>query len=175
MSGHICIRYPSGLFSLRSRAKFAAVEEEGLPGLTSTSTDSKLFTDCSCCCFGIISNPPSLPSIQCSRLKSSMPFKCDLALQNIPLSKQPFKTQPQFQNEDITWSLQYNLPATRTNKRRALSPQEVELDGWFLILRIILKTCTTYHSCTSLIWVLCFISIAWIDILDLNQPFNWRP
>jgi len=30
-------------------------------------------------------------------LKSSMPFKCDLALQSIPLSKQPFKTQPQFE------------------------------------------------------------------------------
>ena len=32
---------------------------------------------------------------QCLRLKSSMPFKRDLALQNIPLSKQPFTTQPQ--------------------------------------------------------------------------------
>ena len=39
---------------------------------------------------------------QCSRLKSSMPFKPDLALQNIPLSKQPFKTQPQIENEDVT-------------------------------------------------------------------------
>ncbi len=28
--------------------------------------------------------------------------KCDSALQNIPLSKQPFKTQPQIENEDIT-------------------------------------------------------------------------
>ena len=37
-----------------------------------------------------------------SRLKSSMPFKRDLALQNIPLSKQPFKMQPQIQNEDVT-------------------------------------------------------------------------
>ena len=36
-----------------------------------------------------------------SRLKSSMPFKC-LALQNILLSKQPFKTQPQIENEDVT-------------------------------------------------------------------------
>ena len=32
---------------------------------------------------------------QCSRSKTSMPFKHDLALQSIPLSKQPFKTQPQ--------------------------------------------------------------------------------
>ena len=39
---------------------------------------------------------------KCSGLKSSMPFKCDLALQNIPLSKQPFKTQPQIENEDVT-------------------------------------------------------------------------
>ena len=45
--------------------------------------------------------------------------------------------------EDITWSPQYNLHATRTNKRRALSLQEVEVDAWFLILHIVLETCTT--------------------------------
>jgi len=32
-----------------------------------------------------------------------MPFKHDLALWNIPLSKYPFKTQPQIENEDVTW------------------------------------------------------------------------
>ena len=69
-----------------------------------------------------------------------MPFKRDLALQNIPLSKQPFKMQHQIENEDVTWSPQYNLPATRTNKCRALSLQEGELDGWFLILHIVLET-----------------------------------
>jgi hypothetical protein len=31
---------------------------------------------------------------QCSIFKSSMPFKCDLALQNIPLSKHPSKRNP---------------------------------------------------------------------------------
>ena len=31
-----------------------------------------------------------------------MPFKRDLALQNRPLSKHPFKTQPQIENEDVT-------------------------------------------------------------------------
>ena len=62
-------------------------------------------------------------------LKSSMPFKRDLGLQNIPLSKQPFKTQPQIEIEDITCSPQYNQPVTRSNNRRALSLQEVELDG----------------------------------------------
>ena len=41
-------------------------------------------------------------SMQCSRLKASMPLKCDLALQNIPLSKQPFKMQPQIENEVVT-------------------------------------------------------------------------
>ena len=41
---------------------------------------------------------------QCSRVKSSMPFKHDVAPQNIFLSKQPFKTQPQIDNEDVTWS-----------------------------------------------------------------------
>ena len=39
---------------------------------------------------------------QYSRLKSSMPFKRDLALQNTPLSKQPFITQPQVEYEDVT-------------------------------------------------------------------------
>jgi hypothetical protein len=70
-----------------------------------------------------------------------MPFKRDLALQNIPLSKQPFKTQPQIENQDVTWSPQYSMSTTRANKRRALSLQEVELDGWFLILHIVLETC----------------------------------
>ena len=60
-----------------------------------------------------------------------MPFKRNLALQNIPLSKQPFKTQPQIGNEDVTWSPQYNLPTTRTNKRRVLSLQEVKLHDRF--------------------------------------------
>jgi hypothetical protein len=58
-----------------------------------------------------------------------MPFKRNLAFQNIPLSKQPFKTQPQIENEDVTWSPQYNVPSTRTNKRKALSLQELKLDG----------------------------------------------
>ena len=48
---------------------------------------------------------------KCSRLKSSMPFKHDLALRNIPPSKQPCKTQPQFENKDITWSPQYHYRA----------------------------------------------------------------
>ena len=83
-----------------------------------------------------------LPSLQFSRLKSLMPFKRDLAFQNISLSNQPFQTQPQIENEDVTWSPQYNLPTTRTNKRRALPLQEVELHGWFLIFHIALETCT---------------------------------
>ena len=48
---------------------------------------------------------------QWSRLKSSMLFKHDLALQNKPLSKQPFTTQPQTRNEDVTWSSQYICPS----------------------------------------------------------------
>ena len=58
-----------------------------------------------------------------------MPFKHELALQNTPPSKQPFKTQPQIENADVTLSSQYKLPNTRTNKHRALSLQELELDG----------------------------------------------
>ena len=60
----------------------------------------------------------------------------------LTLSKQPFKMQPQIENDVVTWSPQYNLPATRINKCRALSPQEVELDGWILILHIVLETYT---------------------------------
>ena len=81
-------------------------------------------------------------SHQCSRLKSSMPINHDLALQNMPLSKQPFIMQPQIENEDVTWSPQYDMPATRTNKHRALSLQEMDLDDRFLILHIVLETCT---------------------------------
>ena len=36
------------------------------------------------------------------------------------------------------------MPVTRTNKHRALPLQEVELDGWFLILYIVLDTCTIW-------------------------------
>ena len=89
--------------------------------------------------------PKNLPGHKLGSLwrliKSSIPFKRDLAPQNIPLSKQPFKTQPQIENEEVTWSPQYNLPATSTNKRRALSLQEVDLDGRFLILHVVLETC----------------------------------
>ena len=69
-----------------------------------------------------------------------MPFKYDLALQNIPLSKQPFKTQLQIENEDVIWSPQYKLPTTRINKHRTFSLQEVELDGWLLTLHVVLET-----------------------------------
>ena len=37
-----------------------------------------------------------------------MPFKRDLALQNTPLSKQPFTTQPEIEYEDVTWRAQHN-------------------------------------------------------------------
>jgi hypothetical protein len=96
-----------------------------------------------CRCEGVILNTSGWE--QCSRLKPSMPFERDLAqVQNIPLSKQPFNMQPQLVNEDVTWSLQYKMHVTRTNKRRALSLQEMELDGWFLILHMVPKTCTIY-------------------------------
>ena len=111
---------------------------------------------------------------QCSRSKSSTPFKRDLALQNIPLSQQPFKTQPQIENEDVTWSPRYNLHVTRINKCRALSRQEVELDGWFLFLHVVLKTCTisfVHKFNTSFVFYFYILgSTSWI----LNQPFNWR-
>jgi hypothetical protein len=46
-----------------------------------------------------------------------------------PFSQQPSKTQPQIENEDVIRSPPYDLSITRTNKRRALSTQEVEFSG----------------------------------------------
>ena len=114
------------------------------------------------------------PNHQCSRLKSSMPFKRELALQNIPVSKPPFKRQPRTENEDITWSPQYNPPATRTNKRRASSLQEVKLDGLFVILHIVLKTCLIQFMHKFNMKFSISFMYSWIDVLDLNRPFNWR-
>ena len=87
--------------------------------------------------------------------------------------KYSFKSQPQIENEDVTWSPRYNLPATRTNKHRALSLQEVELDGWFLIY----SHCTEnmYHIIHAQVYYEFCISFlySWIDVLDSNQPFDW--
>ena len=73
-----------------------------------------------------------------------MPFNCDLALQNIPLPKQPFKTQPQIENEGVTLLEVLDIicpPQEPTSVGRALSLQEVELNGWFLLFHIVLQTC----------------------------------
>ena len=70
-----------------------------------------------------------------------MPFKCDLTRQNTPLSKQPCQLQPQIEYKYVNCNPQYNLPATRTDKRTTLSLQ-VELDGWLLNLHIVLETRT---------------------------------
>ena len=123
---------------------------------------------------------------QCSRLKSSMPFKHNFALQIklIPLPKQPFKMQPQIENEDITWSPQYNLHVTRTNKRRALSLQVVKLDGWFLTLHIVLETCTMYFmhkfnmSFVFHLYILRLTSWIWtnpsIEEFKFESPSKWN-
>ena len=121
-------------------------------------------------------------SSQCSRLESLMPFKRDLALQNISFSKQSFKMQPQIENEDVTWSLQCNLPATKTNKRRALSLQEVEFDGWFLILHIVLETCTIQFefnlSFLFYFYILGLTSWIWTnpshEALKFESPSKWH-
>ena len=63
------------------------------------------------------------------------PFKVYLSQNN------PSKRNSKLKMKDVTWSPQYNMPVTRTNKRRGLSLQEVELGGWFVILCIILETC----------------------------------
>ena len=102
------------------------------------------------------------------------------------LKTQPFKTQPHIEIEDVTWwSPQYNLLVTRTSKRRALSLQEVESDGRFLVLHIVLDTCTiwfiykfnmsyVFHfyilGSTSWIW----ISRANSEGLNFESPSKWN-
>ena len=119
-----------------------------------------------------------------SRLKSSMPFIHNLALQNIPLSIQPFKMQPQTENEDVTGSPQHNLPTTITNKRTTLSLHEVELNGRFSILHIILEARTTWFmhkfnvSLVFHFYVLRLTSWIWTNPstegLKFESPSKWN-
>ena len=75
------------------------------------------------------------------------------------------KTTLQNANPNWKWrhhlKSQFNPPATTTNKRRSLPLQEVELDGWFLVFWFftLYWKHVPHNSCTSLIWVLYFISI----------------
>ena len=64
--------------------------------------------------------------------------------------KTTLQNAAQIENEDVTWSPQYNTLATRTNKRRALSLQEVESNRWYLNLHFVLETCTIWfmHKCS---------------------------
>ena len=109
-----------------------------------------------------------------------MPFKRDLTLQSISLSKQPFKTQPQIENEDVAWSPQYNLPTTRTDKCRALSLQELELDGSFSILHIRMKIRTIWfmHKFNMNFCILGLTSWIWTNSsterLILESPSKWN-
>ena len=80
--------------------------------------------------------------------------------------------QLQIENKDVTWSPQHNMPATRTNKRRALSRQEVELDDWFLILHIVLEKCTIWSMLKFNMSFVFHFYIPRIETLDLNRPLN---
>ena len=53
----------------------------------------------------------------------------------------PSKCNPKLKMKTSLEVFNIIYPTTRTNKRWALSLQEVELDGWFLILQIILEMC----------------------------------
>jgi hypothetical protein len=104
-------------------------------------------------------------------------------LQNIPLSQQLFETKPQIENQDVTWDSQYNPPATRTNKRRALSQKEVKVDGRFLLLHIVLETCIIYFmhkSNMSFVFQFCILGLtSWIwtspSIKELKFESPWEP
>ena len=92
--------------------------------------------------------------------------------------------QPQIENEDITWSPEYNLPSTRTNNHRVLSLQEVELDDWFLILDIVQKTCTIQFmhkfnmSFVFHFYILGLTSWIWTSLstegLKFESPSKWN-
>jgi len=64
-------------------------------------------------------------------MKSSMPFKRDSALQNIYLSKQPFKkSNPGLKMKMSLQVLDIICPSQEPiNKHRALSLREMEIDG----------------------------------------------
>ena len=94
------------------------------------------------------------------------------------------KSQPLIENEDITWSPKYNLPTTRSNKRTALSLQEVESDGWFSILHIVLKTCSILFmhkfnmSFVFHFYILGLMSWIWTnpstEELKFQSPSKWN-
>ena len=91
-------------------------------------------------------------SLQCPS-NAVWPFKIYFSQNN------PSKPNPNLQKEDVTWSPRYNLPAIGTNRRMGIVTTESGV-RW-LILDSSHCTGNMYHiySCTSLIWVLCFISI----------------
>ena len=78
----------------------------------------------------------------------------------------------------------FNLPATRTNKCRALSLQEVELDGRFWILHNVLETCTTQFmhkfnmSFVFRFYILGLMSWIWTnpstEALKFKSPSKWN-
>ena len=75
-------------------------ENVGTPGLFQGPTSDMLTSVCQVPLYGIgeytLDSAKSMGDYhQYSRLKSSMPFKHDVALQNILLSKKPLKMQPQ--------------------------------------------------------------------------------
>ena len=91
--------------------------------------------------------------------------------------KQTFTMRPRIENEDITWSPQYMIicpPQQPTSLGHCYYKKKWTwmVDSSFFTLY---WKHVPYNSCTSSIWVdVSFLFLyAWIDVLDLNQPFNW--
>ena len=101
------------------------------------------------------------PSIE--ELKSESPSKYT------SLKHNPSKRSPKLKIEDVTWSPQCALLGTRTNKHKALSKQEVELDGWCVSNS---SHCTEnmFHIIHARVPYECCISFlcSWIVVLDLK-------
>ena len=105
---------------------------------------------------------------RCSRLRSSMPFKCGVALQNMPLYNNSTKRNPKLKTKMTSLEVLDTICASQepTSAGRChYKKWSQTIDSWFFALY---WKHVSDHSCTSLIWVL------WIGILDLNQPFKMK-
>jgi hypothetical protein len=88
------------------------------------------------------------------------PFKCICT----SLKTTSSKGNPNLKMKTSLEFLHISAQLKNQHKRRALSLQEVELDGWFLILHVVMETCIIWKYSTSLIWVFLFH----FDILRLT-------
>jgi hypothetical protein len=117
-------------------------------------------------------------SLQCPS-NAIQPFKIHLSQNN------PSKRNPKLKIKTSLEVLNVICPSQEpTNKRRASSLQEEELDSWFLILHSVLETCTIkfmhkcYMSYVFHFYILGLMSWIWtnpsIERLKFENPSKWN-